>query len=136
MNLDSINYRHVAVFAATLLLTACVDNRPPEEIVAERAQARWDAMIAKEFEDGWAFYTPGYRQHTSAQDLRYELRGKPVQWNQAEVRAVDCEEDRCQVRISLEYELVAGPDPVRGMPVRTPLTETWLKIDGRWWYSS
>jgi len=135
MNRKSITCSIPALLAAALLLTACADNRPAEEIVAERAQARWDAMIAGEIEDGWAYYTPGYRQHTSARDLGYEVGRNPVQWLDAEVRKVECDEERCQVSISLEYQLTSGPAPLRRMPVRTPLTETWLQIDGRWWYS-
>jgi len=126
----------LGLLAATLLIHGCADPRPPEEIVAERAQARWDALIAKEYAEGWSYYTPGFRQHTSAEDLGYELRGRPVQWNQAKVRGVDCEPERCEVRISLEYELIAGPGAVRGMPVRTPISEIWLLIDREWWYSS
>jgi len=44
------------------LLAACSDPRPAAEVVEERAQARWEAMVARDFQTAWEYYTPGYRE--------------------------------------------------------------------------
>ena len=46
-----------------LLLPACsiLDTRTPEEIIAERAQARLDTLRARDFEASYQYTTPGYR---------------------------------------------------------------------------
>src|SRR5690625_1271508 len=61
--------RIAGLLAAAALLAACSppaedDSRSPEEIVAERAQAWWQAHIDKDFGAAWALATPGFREAT------------------------------------------------------------------------
>ena len=55
--------------AGVVLLTACASFKPktPEEIVKERATARWQAMIPRDFAKAYTFLAPSYRKIASAE---------------------------------------------------------------------
>lgn len=130
----------LSVAAAVLALAACTPSEPPEpvqtdsDIVSERAQARWNALIAGEHEAGYAYYTPGFREQTSVVDFTIDMRGRPVQWVGAEVISAECGGDRCEVEIDLEYRVPSAPAQMSGMGNRRPIEETWIRIDGSWWF--
>ena len=129
------NIKLLLSFGAVALLAACSDPRPPEEIVAERAQARWDALVKQEFEAAWEYMTPGFREHTDSRDYYVEMRGRSVQWTGAEVESVACEEGRCEVAVTVGYRIPVGPAQLSGMESERRLRETWIGIDGKWWYA-
>lgn len=120
------------------LLSACSDPRPPAEVVEERAQARWDAMVARDFQAAWEYYTPGYREQITAAEFEGEMAGRPVKWTGAEVFEVDCAEDepRCEVRVRVDYEARAAVPGVGTLRSQSGVTEIWLQIGGDWWYSA
>jgi hypothetical protein len=82
----------IAAVAAALALSGCgqdaptVDDRTPEEIVHERAQQRWDALLAGDIERAYGFITPAYRA-TSSLELYRARFGSAIQWNECD-RAV------------------------------------------------
>jgi hypothetical protein len=130
------------VLAAALALVAagCGEQTPPgpEDVVAERAQARWDALVGEEFERAWEYYTPGFREQLPAGDFALDMSRRPIDWVGAEVMGVDCAADdpTCTVRVRVEYK---APLPVPGATdVRSEsgTEETWVQLDGQWWYSS
>lgn len=130
-------HKTLILIAGAAVLAACTPAEPPRdvtEIVAERAQARWDAVIAGEHESAYAYYTPGYREQTSAIDYTIEMRGRPVQWMDADVGEVACEDDRCTVVTEVEYRVPSAPAQLSGMGSRRPVEETWIRIDGNWWF--
>ncbi|MCA1778105.1 MAG: hypothetical protein LC637_01605 [Xanthomonadaceae bacterium] len=118
------------------LLAACTQNdpRPPEEIVAERAQARWDALIEKTFQDAWQFHTPAYRERTPPDDFEQDLKRRPVQWISAEVQSVSCEADSCEANVLVGYRVPVAPAGMSNMGMRRPITERWIEVDGGWWF--
>lgn len=122
---------------AMLALGACSGpDRPPEEVVGERAQARWDAVVAREFESAWAYYTPGFRDKSDAATFRVEMNQRPIRWDSAEVTEVDCsQEDKCEVAARIGYTAVGAPGQLAGMQNERTIRETWLRIGGDWWYT-
>ena len=48
---------------ATLALAACAGLQPktPEDVVRERSEARWDALIKRDFDKAWEYTQPAYR---------------------------------------------------------------------------
>jgi len=122
---------------AAILLAACADNRPPEEIVAERAQARWDALVARDFDAAYEYYTPGYRELNTSADFAAEMRRRPVTWTAAEVFAVECEADspRCEVRARLNYSAPGAIPGVGSIESSSGVREMWIQIGRKWWYS-
>ena len=51
------------VVAGALALAGCAALQPktPEEIVTQRVEARWDALIKGDFPAAWAYTQPAYR---------------------------------------------------------------------------
>lgn len=132
------NRNTLFAIGAALVLAACSDPRAPEEIVAERAQSRWDALVERDFEAAWRFYTPGYREQLAAPDFAREMARRPITWDKASVRKTECngQEKRCDVHSIVEYRVPAQVPGVGKLEGRTGVDEIWLQIDGEWWYSS
>jgi hypothetical protein len=128
------------IAAIVLLAVGCSQEPPPppEEVVAERAQARWDALVADEFEQAWDYYTPGFREQLPASDFALDMRRRPVDWVGAEVRSVECADDEpvCTVRVRVEYRAPLQVPGAAGVRSESGVTESWLQLDGDWWYSS
>jgi hypothetical protein len=106
------------------------DGRPAEQIVLERAQARWNALLAGNWAAAYKFSTPGYRAVVSEQTYGNQFRG-PLQWHSAKASKAECEERRCLVYVRVEFTLFApGQMGKRG---QTDLEETWVFEDNNWY---
>lgn len=97
-----------------------------EEQVKARAEARWVAMMAKDFEKAYSFLSPGSKAVHSQQLFRGKIR--PLDWRSAKAVNAICEADVCRVSISLMLV-----DERLGGEVTTILEETWLRDSGQWW---
>lgn len=119
-----------------LFLAACASTPPvPEQTVEQRAQARWDHLIAGEAAEAWAYYTPGFRQITSESDFQAWLDGRPVRWLTAEVQSGECKDpDRCIVVTSVTYRAPNAPPGINEMRMTRDIEEEWIRLDGQWWY--
>ena len=119
-------------FTAATLAVGCASLSPakPEEVVQQRAQARWQAMIAGEWDKAYSYMTPSFR--AVVDQKRYPSRfGGSVSWLAAEVVNVTCEEQRCTVRMKVTFRPVVGMRP--GGVASTGFDETWIFEDGQWW---
>ena len=119
--------------AAVLVLAACAAT-PKTDAVVERAQARWDALIAGDLETAYTYYSPGYRSGVSLIDFGVEMRMRKVRWTSATYKRHDCESDRCEVYFDVGFRV---PRPVPGLTVydgRDEVEDTWIRSDGQWWY--
>ena len=115
-----------AVAVAVLGGCAMLDARPPEEVVKERAQQRWDAMVKSDFKAAYQFLSPGSRALTSAEAYASGL--KTGFWKTAAVDRVICQKaDVCDAVMAIEYDF-------RGSRIKTPLKETWIKEGSSWWF--
>jgi hypothetical protein len=123
----------LAVLAGALALAGCaaLGARGPEDIVRERAQARWNALLAGKFEDAYAYLSPSSRAVVSLQRFRSSF-GSVVAWKSAEVHKVECKQtDRCIVSIKVRYQPMMR---VGGLStIETSVEETWLLDGGQWW---
>jgi hypothetical protein len=123
----------IAAGAAALALSGCgqdaptVDDRAPEEIVHERAQQRWDALLSGDIERAYGFITPAYRATRSLELYRARFGGA-IQWNDATVQSVECEPERCKVVVNLSYRLIR-----QRMENTRPMDEAWIFSEGNWW---
>lgn len=126
----------VLVFTLSgLFLTACASQTAePENAISERAQSRWDALLAGDFETAHAFFSPGYRSKVSVIDFAVKVRTQPVRWTSAEYLDHSCTETTCTVRFNIGYTVarpVAGIDKWNGTSITE---EKWIKTEGQWWY--
>ena len=126
--------RLLLIAIVALFLSACATQPPGvpksnEEIVAERAQARVDALLAGDLPAAWSYTTPGYRQRVTNPMHYSSTVGGSGNWISAEVGSVTCSSDEaCTVRMMITYPLIRG-----GLENTRPLEERWIKTEGQWW---
>jgi len=128
----------VAAIASTVvfvLLAGCATVAPTAvNIVAERSQARWDALLARDYEAAYSYYSPGFRSKASVVDLEIKMRLQRVRWTAAKYRDDTCTGDTCTVRFDVNYEVnspVPGVSVWKGVDL---IEEHWIKTGGEWWY--
>jgi hypothetical protein len=127
--------RAVTLGLCLLMLGACATSPAArDKAIQERAQARWDALLAKDYATAYEYLSPGYRSATSATDFEIAFRSRRLQYQSAEYQGHDCEESACTVRMKLGYKIVR---PVAGLPEwksDSVVQERWINSSGKWWY--
>ena len=119
-----------AGFIAVLLFASCAtvvkQSRPDAEVVKERSQARWDAMVKGDFRAGYEYVSPAGKSVYS--ETQYEGGYKRGFWTGANVEKVECETpELCEVDVRIAYRLGAGE-------MKAPVREKWVKQDSQWWF--
>ncbi len=118
-----------AVLVGALVgLAACaaMDKRPPEELVRERAQQRWDVLLKGDVKGAYGYLSPGSRAVLTAEG--YEASIRKGFWKGARVEKVECTTAQsCDATATIEYDF-------QGKRTQTPLRETWIKDGANWWY--
>lgn len=98
----------------------------PEAVVAQRADARWQALIAGDLQKAYGLLSPTSRKTYTWEIYRGAIR--PGTWKSAKVDKVRCpSKDLCEVDVAVEYAY-------HGAQVRTPIRESWTRQEGEWWY--
>lgn len=127
--------RAVTLFATALVVAACAATPAgPEDTLVQRAQARWDAILARDYDTAYALYSPGYRSATSRTDFEIEIRSHRISWTSATYREHACEGRVCTVTFDIEY---TAPRPVPGVNKwegKGTVEDTWIQSSGEWWY--
>lgn len=120
----------VAVIGIGFLAGCAVQGEVPKPAGAEkqvevRAQARWNALLIRNFDGAFEFLTPTTRQTLPKEVHTSRLAG--ATWKSAKVVRVACETESCDVGVELEYELLPG------LLHKQVFDEKWILADGNWW---
>ena len=116
----------VIALLATLLGCAALDSRPPQEIVRERSQQRWDLLVKGDFDAAYEYLSAGSKKITEKKNYAPML--KQGFWKSAAVEKVDCpNSETCEVGVMIEYEF-------KGRRTKTPLREKWIREGSNWVY--
>jgi hypothetical protein len=125
------------MLALVPLLISCkgaqAPEKAPEEVVREKAAARWEAVLGKDYDAAYSFLSPGFRSRETAEKYRGRFVEGKAEWKQAEVVGVTCEEESCVVMVDAKY-LFAGVPPFPPMEVETQEEEQWVFTQGEWWH--
>jgi hypothetical protein len=119
------------------LVAGCASVAPAptvDEIIAERAQARWDALLARDYATAYSYYSPGFRSKASVTDLEIKVRMQRIRWTGAKYLDHTCTGDVCTVRVNVNYAVQA---PVPGVSIWESVQkveEQWIRTGGEWWY--
>lgn len=116
------------------ILAACAVTPTQQDPVLERAQARWDAILSRDYDAAYALYSPGYRSTTSRTDFEIELRSRRVTWTSATYRDHRCDGDVCTVTFDVNFR---APRPAPGLDKwegKSAIEDTWIRASGEWWY--
>lgn len=131
--------RTASLAAFALFLGACASkggiSESPEKYLTKRAEARWTAMISGQWEQAYAYFTPGYREASSLEGYRQSMLGRRVSWTGARVKKVECSDaERCLVGVEVDYSLIGGMPGVANVSSQHYSEETWLRLGGEWYY--
>jgi hypothetical protein len=125
----------VLVAVLALSLSACATmGKPDTEVVADRAQQRWDALLAGNVETAYGYLSPGFRSSVSLVDYTVRLSQRRVQWISAEHLSSNCEADRCSVKFNIGIRVVNAVPGSGQFDSSSVVEETWIRSGGDWWY--
>lgn len=134
MNL--VHKSRIAVAATAMLVGAALagcGNEAARQTVEQRAQARWDALIAHQADKAYDYLTPGYRQTHARDKYVEEMNNRPVRWQNAKVNGKECDGDRCSVEVVVGYNVPLNPS-MGAVKSLAPQKETWLRVKGVWYF--
>ena len=101
-------------------------GRSDKEIVAERAQQRWDLLVKGDFAGAYGFISPA--GHELVNPVAYASSLRTGFWIGAKVDHVECQTvEACEVDVWIEYQY-------RGMKMKTPVREKWIRQKSDWWF--
>ena len=102
-------------------------------VLRTRAVERWDLLIAHKAEKAYDYLSPGFRETRKREVYADEMNNRGVRWNKVTYGSQECETDTCKVHLFVDYKIDMG-GPAGKIPTSSPVTETWIKVDGRWYY--
>lgn len=116
------------------MASCAVLQGPPEQRVEARAKARYEALVARDYEKAHSFFTPSFRKSWTYREYLI-MRPPVVQYRKAEVVSVKCDaQDSCSVGVNVSYTPTSD---VRGAPRALEISrfneEKWIRVDGDWW---
>ncbi len=125
--------KSVAMLSGVVLLSACAGlqemGKTPEELVRMRAESRWQAIIAGDWESAYSFSTPAFRSAVGLAAFTDRLRGAANRKG-VEIRSVTCQQATCDVVLRLVFQ----PLMPRGHgELTTDMNERWVEVAGRWY---
>lgn len=121
--------------AASGVLAGCASLAPktPEEEVRARAEARWAALIKRDFAKSYTFAQPGFRAVVTPEAYARRF-GHAGQWKGAQIHEATCEAERCKVRVRLTTTINV-PRFSKAIPeVVGYHDEVWVRDEGQWWF--
>ena len=125
---------------AVLALAACAagggartSSSKPEDIVQQRAVERWQFMIDGKFAEAYAYLSPGFRSTRSQDDYVRSMSGRVVKWLAVKPYESHCEESRCTVTVTVEFEAVIPGSLGAKSGAPQQIVETWILSDRRWY---
>jgi hypothetical protein len=116
----------ILVSVAGCAAVESVESRPDAEVVKERAQARWDALVSGDLAKAYGYLSPVTRSTVKLEDYAGGIR--KGFWKTAKVEKAECPSATlCEATVSIEYGF-------QGRITKTPFRESWLKDGSTWWY--
>jgi len=138
----------VLALAAVLALSACATAPAPEPVatpsmavpppapfpedVGERAQVRWDLLVAKNAGRAYDLLTPGSRALVTREEYAAAFTHRPVTWLGAKVSGRKCDGDSCTVTVEVRYKAEIPQSSAGPIESTAYLQERWIRTDGEW----
>jgi len=101
-------------------------TKSSKDLVAERAQQRWDLLLKNDFTGAYRYLSPGSKQVVTEQ--AYGAGFRRNFWTGAKVNDVQCPaEEACEVDVTVEYRH-------QGLGMKSPVREKWIREKSEWWF--
>lgn len=133
MNVKKRSYSRPVTLVSALLSVAAIGgcaalpSGSPEDLVRQRATARWEALISGDLDTAYGYLAPSYRAVRDLNQFRASISGA-VQWKGINIVGVECKPEACSARVRIDYS-AAG---MAGL-FNTHYDEQWVMEDGKWW---
>ena len=118
------------------LLVGCTGvanmGKTSAELLQERVELRWQALIKKDWNAAYQFELPAYRQTHAVSQYQAKF-GSTLQWKSIHIDAVavNAETDTADVRLTLVYSFsMPGFGLTEG---NSQINERWMRQDNEWW---
>ena len=124
--------RYLAVAVLAVVTAACATlspTSPTEEkvkVVTERATARWQAIIGKDFAAAYGYMSPTSRATVTA--VGFKTIASRLAYKDAKVTEVTCDVEACKVKLLITYDMPQMKS------IHSPLEEAWVIDKGQAWY--
>ena len=129
-----MHYRTLGILGMVATLGACaslIDDRPPEEIVAERAAKHLDLLHNQEWEAALQFTTPSFREGNTPEQYAKRYGGVWM-WRATRVGDVACDAgDEITRCVANTYRTVRMPPMTWDSEHYKP--RVWIKVDEAWY---
>jgi hypothetical protein len=133
--------RFLAVAVVGVVVASCATLKPdsPDEekvkLVSERAAARWQAIIGKDFATAYEYLSPASR--TAVTPIGFKTVASRIDYRAVKVTGAACEGGTCRVKLMLTYNAAVATKGGETEPIKnitTPLEENWVIERGQLWY--
>lgn len=131
---SNFSRRSVSAFVGLLALVTMVAVGAVGDLeeLRVRAEARWAALIAGNFDEAYQFETPAYRDLYKAQQYRAHY-GKGMRWQRAKVVKMDLKSPEVAI-VTLEIDYSFSVSGQGMMDNKGLVTESWVWIGNQWWH--
>ena len=109
------------------LLVAC--GKSDRQIVEERAQAYWNAVVAGDYVTAYAYERLSVDEPAGLQ--RYMAGKGAIRYNSAEVTAVQVDRARGEAAVTVRSTYIL-PAMLKMKPVTEDLPTRWVKVGNEW----
>ncbi len=96
--------------------------------MAQRAKARWDAMVRNDLDAAYGYFSPGSKELISLEKFKANTR-RGV-FRESKIESVACADAACQVKVMVTY------DHPKMKGITTPILESWIVDGGQAWLVS
>ena len=128
-NFEVLVRRLAGLWLVAVVVAGCATanlGRSDKEVVAERAQQRWDQLVKGDFAAAYRFISPAGREIATPESYAAGL--KRGFWTSAKVGVVECPTaDACEVDVAIEYRHW-------GVKMTSPVREKWVRQRSDWWF--
>lgn len=110
-------------------------ERSPEDAVRERVEARWRALVERDFQKAYQYETPGFREAYTVPVFKGQF-GDWVIWKSAKAGEVKIEGTKAKVMVRLVYSAIVPNAPQPMVENSTHVEETWMLQNLDWFHVS
>lgn len=125
----------LSMLMLALVVSGCASMKlsTAENRLAERAEQRWQALIAGDFDQAYEYETPGYRSVYSMKAFQNRF-GRHIRWQDVTIQSVSVSDDVAEVQVMIAFKTLTPEGRViEGLQ---PVRERWQLVGGEWWFSS
>lgn len=128
------------VFLILLVTNGCATytetTRKPEDIVRQRINERWNALVDGRMETAYTYEMPEYKELYSFVEYRKRNHGAGV-WRKMDIESLVCEANKCSADIKIHVTIKFGLG-FEDIETYGQANEVWMQhsATGQWYHVS